>query len=73
MKYQFKVAQELTWAFGVGIGVVVLEMLVKFDPSTITDWQTWAIASGAAVLRGGAATALPVILRAVSKLPGRVG
>lgn len=63
MRYEFKVTQEIIWAFSVGAGTAILEILIKFDPSIITDWSTWAIAAGAAVLRAGAAAALPVLLK----------
>lgn len=63
LDYEFKIAQELAWAFVVGAGTVLLTILVKFDPETVTDWKTWAIASGSAALRAGFAAATPVFLK----------
>ncbi len=65
MKYEFKVLPEILWAAGVGGVTAGLEILVKFDPEVIADWETWAIASGAAVVRAAAAAALPVFARVV--------
>lgn len=60
MQYDFKAFQEVLWAASVGAGVVLLQLAVAFEPSTVTDWQTWVVAGAAAVLRGAAGAALPI-------------
>ncbi len=71
MKYEFKVAQEAAFAFAVGAGTALIQIAVTFDPATITDWSTWAVASGAAVLRAGAAMTLPILIRVGKKVLGK--
>jgi len=65
MQYEFKVLPEVLWAALVGAGTAGLEILIHFDPEVIADWETWAIASGAALVRAAAAAALPVFIRIV--------
>ena len=62
MTYNFKLVQEVLWAAGVGAAVVALQIATTFDPDTITSWETWAIASGAAIARAAAAATLPKLL-----------
>lgn len=49
--YDFKAVEEMVWFGLVSAGIAVLEIMVKWDPSVITDWQTWAIAGGGAIVR----------------------
>ena len=65
MTYEFKVLPEVLWAAVVGAGTAGLEILIHFDPEVIADWETWVIASGAAVVRAAAAAAMPVFVRVV--------
>ena len=65
MQYELKALPEVLWAAAVGAGTAGLEILIRFDPEVITEWETWAIASGAAVVRAAAAAALPVFVRIV--------
>ena len=65
MQYEFKALPEVLWAAAVGAGTAGLEILIHFDPEVIASWETWAIASGAAVVRAAAAAALPVFVRVV--------
>jgi len=41
------------WIVGAAIAAatVVFQTLADFDPTTIVDWQAWAIGIGAAVVR----------------------
>ncbi len=71
MSYEFKITQEAAWAFTVGAGTALIQIAVTFDPATITDWSTWAVASGAAALRAGAAMTLPILIRVGKKLLGQ--
>lgn len=71
MKYEFKIGQEVAWAFAIGAFTAFIQIAVTFDPETITEWGTWAAASGAAVLRAGAAMTLPVLLRVGKKILGK--
>ncbi|KKL16792.1 hypothetical protein LCGC14_2492010 [marine sediment metagenome] len=71
MSYEFKIAQEVAWAFAIGALTAFIQIAVTFDPATITEWGVWAAASGAAVLRAGAAMTLPVLLRVGKKILGK--
>lgn len=71
MEYEFKVAQEAAFAFAVGAGTTIIQIAVTFDPAMITDWSTWAVASGAAILRAGAAMTLPILIRVGKRLLGK--
>lgn len=71
MQYDFKIAQEAAFAFAVGAGTALIQIAVTFNPEMITDWSTWAIASGAAGLRAGAAMTLPILIRVGKKLLGK--
>ncbi len=71
MEYQFKVSQEVAWAFAVGAFTAFIQIAVSFDPTTITEWGTWAAASGAAILRAGAAMTLPILIRVGKRLLGK--
>ena len=71
MAYEFKVGQEVAWAFAIGAFTAFIQIAVTFDPATITEWGVWAAASGAAVLRAGAAMTLPVLLRVGKKVLGK--
>ena len=56
--YDIKFLQEMAWAGAVGAATVGLQLLVTTDPEQVTDWQTWAIAAGAALVRAFVAAAL---------------
>ncbi len=71
MTYELKVGQEVAWAFAIGALTAFIQIAVTFDPATITEWGVWAAASGAAVLRAGAAMTLPVLLRVGKKILGK--
>jgi len=57
-KYVFKAAPELAWSLIVSMSTVLLLALLQFDPTTITDWKTWAIGLGAGAVRAGAGATL---------------
>lgn len=63
MEYNFKKIQEVLWAAGVGAGIVFLQLAITFDESTLTDWETWVVAGGGAIVRGAAAAALPTFIK----------
>lgn len=63
MEYTFKKVQEVLWAASVGGGLVLLQIGVTFDASTVTDWETWVVAGAGAILRGAAGVALPTALK----------
>lgn len=69
MKYRFKALPELYWSVLTSAATVLLLALVSFDPTTIDDWQTWAVALGAGMLRSAAGAALDWIRRAMSDEP----
>lgn len=47
--YVFKVDQELLWAVGTTVSLVVLQALA--DVENVTDWKAWAIGVGGAAVR----------------------
>ena len=63
MTYRFKRLQELAWFAGVAAGVFVLEILVRFDPETITDWRTWVVSLVGGMLRAAAGAVLAAITK----------
>ncbi|KKL71631.1 hypothetical protein LCGC14_2092970 [marine sediment metagenome] len=71
MEYHFKIGQEVAWAFAIGAFTAFIQIAVTFDPATVTEWGVWAAASGAAVLRAGAAMTLPALLRIGKKVLNR--
>ncbi len=56
--YTFKGRQELLWFVGVTLATAILQVLVAFDPEEITNWQSWATATGAGLVRTVAAALL---------------
>ena len=54
----FKLLEEVAWFAFVAAGIAVLEILVRFDPQAITNWETWAISLGGSALRAAAAAAI---------------
>lgn len=56
MTYTFKQAEELAWVGAIAVITFGLELLMTFEPETITDWRTYGIAAGAGAIRafGGA-------------------
>ena len=51
MKYDFHAVEEIAWVAAVAAGTFALEVLIRFDPETMTDWQTWAISLGGGMVR----------------------
>jgi hypothetical protein len=58
MDYRFVVIREALWAAFVAVALVLLQALVEFDPTVITDWAAWGISLAAAGVRAGAAAVL---------------
>lgn len=61
--YDLKKIEEIAWFALVAAGVFLLELLVRFDPDTVTDWQTWAISLASGMLRAAAGAALARITK----------
>jgi hypothetical protein len=57
--YDFKKAEEIGWAMAVGGGIFLFEILSKFDPNVVTNWETWLVAVAGGLVRAifGAALA----------------
>lgn len=55
MAYNFKAYEEAIWFVVVTAAIQVFTVLVDFDPETIIDWKSWAIALGGGVVRAVAA------------------
>ena len=56
--YDFKKAPELAWIAAVAAGVFALQVAAEFDPATISNWRTWAVALGSGAVRAAAAAVL---------------
>lgn len=58
-EYTYKRAAELGWGVVTALLIVAGETAISFDPAAITDWRTWAIGVGGALVRavGGAVLA----------------
>ena len=57
MRYDFERGKELAWFALVAAGTFLLVLAVDFDPD-VTDWQAYAVAAGAGMLRAAAAAVL---------------
>lgn len=66
MKYRFRALPELYWSVLTSAATVLLLALVSFDPTTIDNWQTWAVALGSGMLRSAAGAALDWIRRSMT-------
>lgn len=66
MSYRFKALPELYWSVITSAATVLLLALVSFDPTTVNDWQTWAVALGAGMLRSAAGAALDWLRRTMT-------
>ncbi len=58
MTYNFKPLAELGWFVIVAIVTQVMQILVDFDPTLVTDWRAWLVALGAAAVRALAGAVL---------------
>ena len=63
--YNFKILEEIGWAILTGVVIFAFQVLSDFDPSTITDWQTWGVAAAGGAIRAGAAAGLIALTRMV--------
>ena len=64
-KYQFKLVQELAFAAFGAIGIFIFQVAADFDPETVQDWQTWAVALGGGLIRAAGVALLGVMGKAV--------
>ena len=62
MSYEFK-RDEFIWMVVVAAGIAVLQVFVQFDPATVVDWRTWAVALGGSAIRAGAGAAIAYLTR----------
>lgn len=51
MTYNFKALPELLFALFVALITWVFQLLLDFNPDTVTDWKTWAIAAAGGLAR----------------------
>ena len=63
MRYDFKRIEELAWFGIVAAGVFALEVLFRFNPEAITDWETWAKSLGAGMIRAAAGAVLAAVTK----------
>lgn len=69
MTYRFKPLPELYWGVLTAMSLVLLQALFTLDPTTVTDWKTWAVALGGGALRAGAGAALDYLRRSMTTEP----
>ena len=62
MQYVWK-PEEWAWLVGTAVGTVILEALVLFDPSTITDWKLWLVGLGAGCIRAAAGALIAALAK----------
>ena len=58
MSYHYKIGPELGWLIATTAILALAQVLLTFDPATITDWQTWALSLAGAVVRAVAGAVL---------------
>lgn len=63
--YVYKRAEELAWAGLVAFLIFWGEILLTWDPDTITDWRAWLIATGAGSIRAAFAAVMAARTRVV--------
>ena len=61
--YKFKATEEIGWAILTGVVIFAFQILSDFDPSTITNWETWGVAVAGGAVRAGAAAGLIALTR----------
>lgn len=67
MNYNWKWVEELLWAVVTAVGFTFAQVILTTDFDTITDWRTWAVSLGGAMIRGalvGLATAIRSLIGA---------
>ena len=59
MKYTFKGTPEFLWLIAGAVVLALAQVALTFDPTTITDWKTYAVGIVGLLVRtiGGAAIA----------------
>ena len=62
-KYSFQPKPEFFWFIAVAAITVGVQALVEFDPETITNWESWAIGIGAAMVRAAAGAFLAYVAK----------
>lgn len=68
MTYTFKPI-ELFWAALTAVVTVILQALISFDPTQITDFRLWAIGIGAGAVRAAAAALIVFFTKSVTDQP----
>lgn len=56
--YIVKIGEEIAWVVITAAGTVIIIAATHFDPSTVTDWRTYAIALGASCVRAAGVAVL---------------
>lgn len=69
MKYTFRPLPELYWALVTGAGIVLFQALLTLQPEQVTDWQTWAVALGGALVRALGGAGLDYLRRSMTQEP----
>lgn len=63
MTYDFKPWHEAGWAAVIAVTLTLLQNLILFDATAITDWRLWTITLVGACIRAAAAAALASLRR----------
>ena len=51
MRYDFKIFEEIGWAMAVGGGIFIFEVMSRFEPEAVSDWETWTVSVGGGLVR----------------------
>jgi hypothetical protein len=69
VRYTFRPLQELYWALLTGVGIVLFQALLTLEPEQVTDWQTWAVALGGALVRAVGGAGIDYLRRSMTNEP----
>lgn len=69
MKYTFRPLQEFYWALVTSVGIVLFQALLTLEPEQVTDWQTWAVALGGALVRAVGGAGIDYLRRSMTQEP----
>ena len=63
MQYRFKTMPEVWWFVLTAVLTTVMQALMEFNPTAITDWRAWAVSLFAASVRAAAGATLAYLAK----------
>lgn len=67
MKYTFRPLQELYWALLTGCGIVLFQALLTLEPEKVSDWRTWVVGLGGALVRAVGGAGIDYVRRSMTQ------